>query len=140
MPSPVSEDLRKRIKQAVEAGSSCRAAARRFSVSVSCAIKLMQRWRKTGTLAPGQMGGWKDYALAPHEGRVRALVAGQADLTLDELRDQLGREGIRVGRTSIWRFLAALGLTLKKRHSMLPSRAGRTSRRPARPGAGGRRP
>jgi transposase len=81
------------------------------------------------------MGGWKDYALAEHEERVRALVESCPDLTLDELRDALAREGIGVGRSSISRFLLARGLTLKKSHSTPPSRAGRTSRPRETPGA-----
>lgn len=129
MGRPYSEDLRERIVRAVEGGASRRATARQFAVSVSCVIKLVQRWRRTGTLAAGQIGGWKDYALAAHEERVRALVASRPDLTLDELGEALADEGIRVGRSSVWRFLLARGLTLKKRRSMPPSRTGRTSRR-----------
>jgi transposase len=45
MPAPMSMDLRLRIVRAVERGSSIRAAARRFAVSPSAAIKLMQRVR-----------------------------------------------------------------------------------------------
>jgi len=49
MPAPISMDLRERIVRAVEGGSSIRQAARRFEVSASAAIKLMQRVRETGT-------------------------------------------------------------------------------------------
>lgn len=134
MAAPYSDDLRSRIVAAVEAGASCRSAAAQFSVSVSCAIKLLRRWRETGSVSAGQMGGWKEYALSAHEGRVRALVAGRADLTLEELRAALARDGIVVGRTSIWRFLDELGLTLKKSRSMPPSRTARTSPQRARAG------
>lgn len=91
-------------------------------------IKLMQRWRQTGSVEPGQMGGWKDYALADHEAVVRKLIAERPDLTLEELRDALAQQGIRVGRSSIDRFLNARELTLKKSRSAPPSRAGRTWR------------
>jgi transposase len=37
-------DLRERVVRAVEAGLSRRATARRFAVSISFVIKLMQRW------------------------------------------------------------------------------------------------
>jgi transposase len=40
-----SEDLRSRIVTAVEAGATRTAAAAQFAVSVSCAIKLVQRFR-----------------------------------------------------------------------------------------------
>ncbi len=135
MPKPLSEDLRERIVEAVEGGASRRATALRFAVSISAVIKLVERWRQTGTVTPGQMGGWKDHALAAHEELVRELVKAYPDLTLEELREALARQGIRVGRTSVWRFLQAQGLTLKKRRSMPPNRTGRMSSRHARSGA-----
>jgi transposase len=128
MGRPYSEDLRVRIVAAVEAGTSCNAAARQFGVSASCAIKLLQRWRRTGSVAPAARGK-KPYALADDEVLVRELVASRPDLTLDELHAELGRRGIQVGRSSIGRFLLARGLTLKKSRCMPPNSNGRTSRR-----------
>jgi len=138
MGRPYSEDLRIPIVAAVEAGASCSAAARQFGVSVSCAIKLLQRWRRTGSLAPGPRGK-KPYALADNEALVRALVAAQPDLTLDELHAELGRRGVHVGRSSIGRFLLARGLMFKKRRSMPPSSNGRMLRQRGRPGVLARR-
>jgi len=40
MTAPLSQDLRRRIVRAVEAGRSARQAAERFEVSPSAAIKL----------------------------------------------------------------------------------------------------
>jgi hypothetical protein len=57
MPAPLSRDLRARIVEAVEGGSSMRGAAARFAVSPSSAIKLMARVRATGSLAPARYGG-----------------------------------------------------------------------------------
>jgi transposase len=127
MGRPYSEDLRIRIVAAVEAGASCSAAARQFGVSISCAIKLLQRFRRTGSVAPAARGK-KPYALADNEVLVRALVAAHPDMTLDELHEELGRRGIQVGRSSIGRFLLARGLTLKKSRFMPPSNNGRMSR------------
>jgi transposase len=112
-----SEDLRARVVAAVESGMSRRGAARKFEVSISFAIKLMQRWRRSGTLKPVWIGGTKDYVLAPHGALVRALVEAKPDITIDELRGRLAGEGIRVGRSSIGRFLIAQGLSFKKKHS-----------------------
>jgi transposase len=139
MAKPYSIDLRERIVRAVEAGSSRRAAAAQFAVSESCAIKLVQRWERTGSVAPAVRGGKKPFALAGHEDRVRALLAAQPDITLDELRAQLAGEGIVVGRSSIDRFLKALGMTRKKRRSTPPSRSVPTSPSPGRPGGSGSR-
>jgi transposase len=119
-------DLRERIVTAVERGESRNATAKRFAVSASCVIKLMQRWRERGSIEPGQMGGWKDYALAEHEAVVRALIETHPDLTLEELRDALTQKGIRIGRSSVDRFLKARRLTLKKSRSTPQSRAGLT--------------
>lgn len=127
MGRPYSEDLRSRIVAAVEAGTSRNAAAKQFAVSVSCVVKLMQRLRRTGTVAPAARGR-KPYALAPHEAVVRELVASQPDLTLDELTHELLHRGIRVGRSSVNRFLLACGLTLKKSRFTPPNSNGRMSR------------
>ena len=134
MAKPFSEDLRERIVRAVEAGRSRHAVGRMFGVSASCVIKLMQRVRRTGSIAPGPRGK-RAYALAGHEALVGALLAAQPDLTLDELKQELDSRGIRVGRSSINRFLLAHKLTFKKSHSTRPSRSGRTSPLLARTGA-----
>jgi transposase len=47
-----SVDLRERVVRAVAGSLSRRAAAARFEVSVSFVIKLMQRWRRRGTVQP----------------------------------------------------------------------------------------
>ena len=123
MGRPYSEDLRSRIVAAVEAGASRNAVARQFAVSVSCVVKLMQRFRRIGTIAPAPRGK-RPYALAGHEALVRSLVAVQPDLTLDELTQELADRGIRVGRSSVNRFLQRCDLTLKKSRFMPPSSDG----------------
>lgn len=134
MARPLSMDLRERIVGAVAGGLSRRAAAERFDVSESCAIKLVQRWQRTGSVAPAQMGGSKPYALEAHEVLVREIVVAQPDITLDELKARLAAAAVTVGRTSIYRFLKALGLTRKKRRSTHPSRTVPTSPKHVRPG------
>ena len=133
-----SEDLRTRIVAVVEGGMSRNAAARQFAVSASCVVKLMQRFRRTGSLAPAPRGR-KPYALAEHETLVRDLVAAHPDMTLDELRQELERRGIRVGRSSVNRFLLACGLTFKKSRFVPASSNGRTWRPRARVGVLARR-
>jgi transposase len=102
-------------------------------------IKLVRRAHETGSVAPAQIGGYREYALAGHEALVRRLVKAQPDMILDELREALAKEGVRVSRTSIWRYLSAIRLTLKKRRSMPASRAGRMSPLRARSGEKARR-
>jgi transposase len=115
MARPYSVDLRERVVRAVEAGTSRRATAARFEVSPSFVIKLMQRWRRRGTLEADRIGGWKRSTLAAHAERVRALVAAEPDITIAELRARLATDGIEASPSGIGRFLVAAGLTRKKR-------------------------
>jgi transposase len=139
MTRPYSVDLRERVVRAVEAGASCRSTARKFEVSVSFVIKLMQRWRRRGSVAPDRYGGWKRSALTDHAERVRELLMVEPDLTIAELRSRLADQGIATSPAAISRFLSAQGLTRKKRPSTRPSRSGPTSPQRASPGACGSR-
>ena len=108
-------DLRLRIVRAVEGGSSIRAAARRFAVSPSAAIKLMQRVRATGSAAPARYGGHRRPVLAPHAADLRRLVAATPDLTLAELQSELQRRcGVRAGLSTIHNALRRIACGIKK--------------------------
>ena len=109
-----SLDLRKRIIDEAEATGSARAAARRYGVSPSCAITLLARWRKTGSLAPGQVGGQKRPKLADHVDWLREVMAATPDITLAELQARLAEMGIEISRQSINDTLRALGYRYKK--------------------------
>ena len=71
MPKSYSGDLRERVIEAVELGASRREAAERFEVSVSSAVKWLQRWRESGSAAPKPReaaflhwkGTWREYWL-----------------------------------------------------------------------------
>src|SRR5688572_6651051 len=128
MTAPLSADLRERLVRAVEAGSSARAAARRFEVSPSAAITLMRWVRATGSTAPAQIGGYRRPLLAGHEELLRQLTAARPSITLTELRAALAEHGVVVGSlTTVWTTLRRLGLRHKKRRSRPASRTGRTS-------------
>jgi transposase len=72
MPKSYSEDLRERVVEAVEAGASRHAAAAHFKVSVSSAIRWVQRWRSSGEIAARPRGG----STSPLEDHEAALLAG----------------------------------------------------------------
>jgi putative transposase len=127
MPAPLSRDLRDRIVRAVEGGSSIRQAALRFAVSPSAAVKLMRRFRASGSPAPARFGGHRRPILEPHQALVRSILDAQSDISLVEIQAELRRHGIVVGATStIGRWLKRAGLTHKKSPSEPPSRTGRT--------------
>src|SRR3954447_26658210 len=116
MTAPMSQDLRERIAHAVEAGSSARAAAERFAVSASAAIKLMQRVRQTGSPAPAQIGGHRPPILEPYADTLRALATSKPGITLKEMREALQARGIIVKALStIADMLHRLGLSHKKK-------------------------
>ncbi len=116
MTAPLSQDLRERLVGAVKQGSSARAAARRFEVSPSAAVKLMRRVHATGSTAPAKIGGYRKPRLAGHEDLLRELTTARPGITLAEVRDVLVERGIEPGSlTTIWATLRRLGLRHKKR-------------------------
>ena len=113
MAKSYSEDLRERVIQVVEAGATRHAAAVQFRVSVSSAIRWVQRWRASGEIAAKPRGG-SDSPLEDHEAVLLALAAEQPDLTLDEFCAVLRARQIETSRVSIWRFFHRHDLSFKK--------------------------
>lgn len=111
---PYSNDLRERVVSAVDAGDSCRAVAARFGVSVSSVVKWSQRYRRTGSVAPGQMGGHRRRVLEPYHDFIVERINREPHLTLNRLKDELAARGITVTHTTIWMFLRREGLRFKK--------------------------
>jgi len=140
MPAPYSQDLRERVVGAIGQGLSARAAARRFDIGISTAIRWAQRWRGEGHARARAMGGDRRSRLKAHRAVVLELVAREPDLTLQEIRSALAADGVRVGLTTVWRFLAAHKLTLKKRACAPPSSSAPRSSRRAGCSSDGSRP
>jgi transposase len=105
-----SEDLRERVIAAVEAGATRRAAAARFKVSASSAIRWVQRWQTDWAIAAKPRGGSVS-PLEDHAAALAGLVAEQPDLTLDEFCAVLQEREIATSRVSVWRFFSRHGLS-----------------------------
>ena len=114
MARPCSNDLRERVVMAVSAGESCRAVAGRFDVAVSSVVKWSRRYRETGSVAPGKMGGHRRRVLEPYRDFIVARIAQTSHLTLHRLKDELARCGVRVSHDTVWQFLRREGLSFKK--------------------------
>ena len=116
MAQSYSLDLRVRVAGFVEAGHSCRAAARHFRVSDSFAIKLMQRQRRSGSPAPACQGRPQGTGkLAPYEAFLIRAVENQPDITMPELAARLLEEhGVAAAPASLSRLLCRRGFTYKK--------------------------
>ena len=114
MARPLSMDLRERVVAAVLAGESCRSVAARFGVAISSAVKWSQRYRATGSVAPGKMGGHRKRVLEPHRAFIMERIAQTPHLTLHRLKDELSARGVSVSHNAVWLFLRREGLRFKK--------------------------
>lgn len=116
MSKPLSNDLRERLIKAVAEGATRRAAAERFGVAPSTAVKWMQRWRETGISAPRPQGGDRRSArIEAYAAEILALLAKTADITLAEIAAHLEEvHGERFAPSTIWRFLDRHAQTFKK--------------------------
>ena len=117
MTKPYSNDLRERVVLAVERdGMSRHAAAARFGVAPSSAIKWVQRYRATGSVAPGQLGGHKRRVLRG-EHRDWLLARMTQDFSLRGLVAELAERGLKVDYRQVWEFAHAEGLSFKKKRA-----------------------
>jgi putative transposase len=114
MTRPLSNDLRERVVAAVRTGESCRAVALRFGVAVSSVVKWSQRYRATGSVAPGKMGGYRKPLLDSHRAFILERIRQTPHLTLHGLKDELAARGVRVSHNAVWLFLRREGLRFKK--------------------------
>ena len=128
MAKPFSMDLRQRVVAAVETGGmSRRQAASAFDVGVSTAIKWVRRFRKTGSVAPGKMGGHEPKAIAG-EHRLFLLERTKAGtFTLRGLVAELADRGLKVDYRSVWNFVHEEKLSFKKNRAR--QRTGSSQRR-----------
>src|SRR5580658_4918131 len=115
------------IDAVVRGGMSRRAAAARFGVSESSAIKWVQRFERSGSRAASKMGGYLRPRLEPHREFLEALRAEKSDITLKALCDRLLAErGVKADTSMMSRFFRRIGVTLKKRRLSRASRIVRT--------------
>jgi len=111
-----SDDLRFRVVEAVAAGSSRHAAAARYSVSVSSAIRWSARAASEGSPKPRKQGRPAGKGpLAQHLEYLIAVVEAQPDITMPELAVRLyGERGISAAWASLSKLLCRAGFTYKK--------------------------
>ena len=120
-----SEDPRRRVIGAVEAGASCRQAAKRYAVGESTAIRWVARWRMTGSSAARPQGGdRRSHRIEAHAALILGAVEERGDITLAELAEHVQAEtGARFAIGTLWRFFRRRGVTVKKRRAMRRSRS-----------------
>ncbi len=125
----LSDDLRKRVVDAVlEGGMSRNAAARRFGVSIASAIRWFERFAATGEISPAPTGGdRRSNRIEAHRDYLLGLIRRQPDITLLEIQERLiANSGERFSSSVIWRFFDRHEITFKKRPRMPRSSSART--------------
>src|SRR3974390_3018064 len=113
MHGPYPGELRVRVIRFVEGGGSRREAADQFEVSVSSAIRWVQRFREDGTCESMPRGG-STSPLEKYSRQILAFISAQRDLTLDEIVSALHKRRIPGSRRALSRFFARHGITVKK--------------------------
>lgn len=112
----LSMDLRLRVLSAIDSGMSCRAAATRFGVAPSTAIRWQGLRRASGNFAPKPQGGdMRSRRVEERAADILAIWEARKDISLEELRLALAETGLIVSVAGLHRFFARRGMTRKKR-------------------------
>jgi transposase len=123
-----SKDLRERAVAMVEEGESRREVARMLNLAPSTAVRWLDRWNRTGSVAAKPGTGHSRSPLKVYERWLLDLVAKEPDLTLEEIRDRLRHEKkLVVATSSVWRFYDPPQDHIQKKSCTRPSRIGLTS-------------
>ena len=128
MAKPYSIDLRERVVAAVEeGGQSRRRAAGQFGVGISTAIEWVRRFRETGSVKPGKMGGHKPKKISGAHRDWLLERCQEKEFPLRGLVGELAERGLKVDSRSVWEFVHGEQLSFKKnraRQRTGPSRRG----------------
>lgn len=132
MTRALSQDLRSRVIAVVEGGMSCNAAAERFGIAVSSAVRWVRAWRAEGrATALPQGGDLRSHRIEAYGCVILAAIEAEVDITLVELADLLrNQHGASFAPSTVWRFLDRHDLTFKKNGTCQRAGAARC-RRPA---------
>jgi putative transposase len=111
-----SVDLRERVVGAIcKGGRSCHQAAAQFGVGISTAILWVQRFQRTGSVEPDQIGGYKPKKISGAHRDWLVQRCRKADFTLRGLVAELAERGLKVDYRTVWEFVHAEKLSHKKR-------------------------
>jgi transposase len=122
-----STDLRERLVREIEAGGSRRAAAERFEVAPSTAVRVYASYRQSGSLEPKKQGRPRGSGkLGPHRDFIFDQVKREPDITMPELARLLeAKREVKADPSTLSKFLCAAGYTYKKSAAGVGTRAQR---------------
>jgi transposase len=111
----LSEDLRRRIVEARQAGVGAVEVSERFRVSRRTVARLFGQFERSGELRPKQIGGYRRSRLQKHGRILSRWIERQSDITLAELCERCRKElGVMIGINALWHQLRKLELSFKK--------------------------
>jgi transposase len=123
MPQALSKRERECVVGFVEDGHSRREAARVFKTAVSTTVRIVRRFKETGSIEARPRGGFRHGKLPPHRDFILKTVAAQGDITMPELAAVLlAEKAITVAPATLSRFLIACGFSFKKNTSGIRTR------------------
>lgn len=124
---PLSEDLRRRIIEARQAGAGSVEVSERFRVSRRTVARLYGQFERSGQWGHKQIGGYRRSKLAAHSQTIDRWISRKADISLVELQERCkGELGVTIGVNALWHQLRRMGLSSKKKRRTLPSSKGLT--------------
>src|SRR3974390_2393203 len=114
MPKAYSGDLRVRVIEMVQGGSSRLEAVEEFSFADSTAVEWVQRWEESGSAEAKPRGGSVS-PLEAHATLILEVVQAQPDATFVELLVVLKKRGVPASRSALWGFFGRHDITFKKK-------------------------
>ena len=108
-----SNDLRKRVIDAIENGEKVVDVAERFSVGIRFVYSLLRRFLDTGSYEAKKRSGGAPRKISPEARcKMRQIIEEKPDATLEEIREQAN---LKVSISTIYREIKRMNITLKKK-------------------------
>jgi transposase len=129
MPKPISVEVRERVVAAHREGKGTyEELADLFGVGTASVNRWLRLERETGSLVPKPPPGREPKLDEKGRAVLRELVEQDSDATLAELGKQIReRLGVKLVPSAVFKVLAKMGITRKKKTSTRPSGIATTS-------------
>lgn len=114
MAKALSGDIRERIFRHVNAGYSRRAAAEKFAIAASSAVRIMARHAASGTLSPKEQRHGRRSKLDAHRDYLARRIIEVPDITMPELAAELMKLGVMIDPSNVSRWFIRNGYSFKK--------------------------
>ena len=117
-------EIRKIIVADYDDGMEVKLISRAVRVSISAIYRLLEKKKKTGTIEPSYENSGRQSEVTPAKlAKMKALVAENSDITLDEIKESMH---LSIQKSEISNILRnKLGLRYKKRWYMPANETGR---------------